>query len=196
MYPEANIWIIGHSLGGALASLLGATFGVPVVAFESPGEKMAAARLHLPSPVSARGCERNSYLIHVLSPPPNTLLIYGIRPIRCQTAFATVLDPHVTLEDMLWNLGMCLMHSESLVHRLISIARCHLGQIKRYDTVNKLGWSVDLRTHAIKVVIDSVLNEDWEPADENGNGGREVPASEDQADCVVGHLPFLPLGVV
>ena len=52
MYPESNIWLIGHSLGGALASLLGVTFGAPVVAFESPGEKMAAKRLRLPSPVS------------------------------------------------------------------------------------------------------------------------------------------------
>ncbi|KAF7374511.1 hypothetical protein MSAN_00335700 [Mycena sanguinolenta] len=29
MYPQSDIWIIGHSLGGALASLLGATFGSP-----------------------------------------------------------------------------------------------------------------------------------------------------------------------
>ncbi|KAJ7664096.1 Alpha/Beta hydrolase protein [Mycena rosella] len=65
MYPNANIWMTGasfplsffvsydiarHSLGGSLAALLGATFGVPVVAFETPGEKMAATRLHLPSP--------------------------------------------------------------------------------------------------------------------------------------------------
>jgi len=52
MYPNANIWVIGHSLGGALASLLGITFGAPVVAFESPGEKMASGRLHLPQPPS------------------------------------------------------------------------------------------------------------------------------------------------
>jgi lipase ATG15 len=51
MYPDANIWVIGHSLGGALASLMGITFGAPVVAFEPPGERMAAQRLHLPSPV-------------------------------------------------------------------------------------------------------------------------------------------------
>lgn len=55
MYPEANIWVIGHSLGGSLASLIGATFGAPTVAFEAPGEKMAARRLHLPSPVSLLG---------------------------------------------------------------------------------------------------------------------------------------------
>ncbi|RDB26120.1 putative lipase ATG15 [Hypsizygus marmoreus] len=52
MYPDSTMWIIGHSMGGALASLLGATFGAPSVAFESPGERMAAARLHLPSPPS------------------------------------------------------------------------------------------------------------------------------------------------
>ncbi|KAI0303568.1 alpha/beta-hydrolase [Multifurca ochricompacta] len=52
MYPSANIWVIGHSLGGALASLLGITFGAPVVAFEPPGERMASQRLHLPSPPS------------------------------------------------------------------------------------------------------------------------------------------------
>ncbi|KAH7345452.1 Alpha/Beta hydrolase protein [Rhizoctonia solani] len=50
MYPDAQIWVIGHSLGGSLASLVGATFGAPVVAFEAPGERLAAQRLHLPVP--------------------------------------------------------------------------------------------------------------------------------------------------
>lgn len=70
MYPNANIWMIGsreinpyeeytdfvslgHSLGGGLASLVGVTFGAPTVAFEAPAEKLAATRLHLPSPVRA-----------------------------------------------------------------------------------------------------------------------------------------------
>lgn len=50
LYPDANIWLVGHSLGGGLASLIGLSFGAPVVAFESPGDMMAAKRLHLPLP--------------------------------------------------------------------------------------------------------------------------------------------------
>ncbi|CAG8530307.1 11562_t:CDS:2 [Diversispora eburnea] len=49
-YPNATIWLTGHSLGGALSSLLGITFGLPAVGFESPGERLAAERLHLPKP--------------------------------------------------------------------------------------------------------------------------------------------------
>ncbi|KAF9818844.1 hypothetical protein IEO21_02500 [Rhodonia placenta] len=66
MYPESNIWIIGHSLGGALASLLGVTFGAPVVAIESPGEKMAAGRLHLPSPPEVQ--QHITHVYHTADP--------------------------------------------------------------------------------------------------------------------------------
>ncbi|SAM04922.1 hypothetical protein [Absidia glauca] len=47
-YPNATIWLTGHSLGGSLASLVGQTFGIPVISFEAPGEQLASTRLHLP----------------------------------------------------------------------------------------------------------------------------------------------------
>lgn len=52
IYPpeQYKVWLTGHSLGGSLASLLGRTYGLPVVAYEAPGELLATQRLHLPQP--------------------------------------------------------------------------------------------------------------------------------------------------
>lgn len=88
MYPNANIWVIGHSLGGSLASLLGITFGAPVVTFEPPGERMAAKRLHLPSPVRPTSslefismCPFSLRFPVALNAPHYTCVAYG-RPDR------------------------------------------------------------------------------------------------------------------
>ncbi|EJT96502.1 alpha/beta-hydrolase [Dacryopinax primogenitus] len=59
LYPDANIWIVGHSLGGSLSGLLGLTFGAPVVSFQAPAEKLASRRLHLPLPPS------DDHIVHV-----------------------------------------------------------------------------------------------------------------------------------
>lgn len=86
-YYSPDFLDVGHSLGGGIASLMGVTFGAPVVAFESPGEKMAAARLHLPSPVrgSSRYYSPSSYLIeiyfslqHNISPMSTIPLMYVV----------------------------------------------------------------------------------------------------------------------
>lgn len=56
--------------------------------------------------------------------------------------------------------------------------RCHLGQVIRLDTVQKLGWSVDVRTHGIKAVIDRLLgpNSEWPfDDDEKGGDGGDTP---------------------
>ncbi len=68
--------------------------------------------------------------------------------------------------------------------------RCHLGNVLKYDTVSKLGWAVDVRTHGIGVIVEKLLAEDWEEEDEGGgdkeaNQGRNVPRMTDEGDCVV-----------
>lgn len=47
MYPGADYWVIGHSMGGAVASLIGLTWGLPTVTFEAPGNELPAIRLGL-----------------------------------------------------------------------------------------------------------------------------------------------------
>lgn len=49
-YPDYTIWTLGHSLGGALSSLVARTYGLVGVTFETPGELLASQRLHLPLP--------------------------------------------------------------------------------------------------------------------------------------------------
>ncbi|KZP13845.1 alpha/beta-hydrolase [Athelia psychrophila] len=142
MYPEANIWLIGHSLGGSIASLLGSTFGAPVVAFEAPGEKMASKRLHLPSPPST---QHITHVYHTGDP-----LAMG----TC-TGVASVCG-----------IGGYAMESH-----------CHNGNVLRYDTVSEKGWSVRIGSHAITVVVEKLLAEDWAE-------GKEVPDLTTEDDCV------------
>lgn len=49
-YPDYTIWVLGHSLGGALSSLVARTYGLVGITFETPGELLASQRLHLPLP--------------------------------------------------------------------------------------------------------------------------------------------------
>lgn len=151
MYPTATIWLVGHSLGGALASLLGTTFGLPAVAFESPGERMAAHRLHLPlPPASAAGLPQTpvTHIYHTADPiPQGTCTGIGSPCVAAGYALET---------------------------------GCHLGKTILYDTVGRLGWHVDVRTHRIADVITRLLelDEDWEE-------GRKVPTAHEETDCVV-----------
>jgi putative lipase involved disintegration of autophagic bodies len=105
---EIHLVIPGHSLGGALASLIGVTFGVPVVTFESPGEKLAAARLHLPSPVGGIS-SRTGFLVlahrNVYSPQRTTLHIFCIQRTQSLWAYVMVSLRHALWEAMQWSLG-------------------------------------------------------------------------------------------
>ncbi|KAI9457146.1 alpha/beta-hydrolase [Russula earlei] len=169
MFPNANIWVIGHSLGGSLASLLGVTFGVPVVTFEPPGERMAAERLHLPSPPSTHHI---THVWHTADP---------IAMGTCNGILSKLRDRGLCHGEPVCNhsVHFCFRTNEVTVFGVLG--RCHMGNVIEYDTVTNLSWTVDVRTHAIAQVIEKVLSEPWAPAEEQG---REVPQSKRQDDCV------------
>lgn len=64
------------------------------------------------------------------------------------------------------------------------VARCHLGRIIKYDTVEKFKWAVDIRMHSILTVIEQVLAEDWDSSSED-SPGRQVPEAGDEDGCIV-----------
>jgi len=130
--------VTGHSLGGGLASLIGVTFGAPVVAYESLGERMAAERLHLPSPPSAHHV---THVYHTADP---------VAMGACTGTYSTCYITGFAVET-----------------------HCHLGRSIVYDTVTRLKWAVDIRTHPLKVVIEQILSLDW-----------EVPPADIEEDCV------------
>ncbi|KAH7926631.1 alpha/beta-hydrolase [Leucogyrophana mollusca] len=156
LYPSANIWLVGHSLGGSLASLLGSTFGLPAVAFEAPGERMAATRLHLPLPPS-RGHSS-------LPPVPITHVYHNADPIPQGTCTGAA--------------SLCAQAGYALE------TRCHLGKSIVYDTVRKLKWHVDVQKHPIRQVILNVLDADGPWPDGEGGEERDVPKAKEEEDCV------------
>ena len=140
---------------------------------------MASRRLHLPQPVSSSpGC------------PP-------VRAIRSPTFSPQPDVQHVThifhTADPI-PMGTCTgVLSSCAIAGYAMESRCHLGQTRVYDTVTRYGWSVDVRTHRIGIIIDRLLAEDWDKPGEDGSPGREVPElTSDDEECDVGTPHFTP----
>ncbi|QKX60662.1 uncharacterized protein TRUGW13939_07808 [Talaromyces rugulosus] len=132
VYPQANVWLTGHSLGGSMSGLLGLTFGLPTVTFESIPDALPAARLGLPTP-----------------PGYNPLL----PQLRTNTGIFHVghtADPIYT--------GTCNGVGSTCTWWGYSLeSACHTGSMCVYDTVEDKGWRVGIGTHRIKSVIKDVL---------------------------------------
>ncbi|PVG00299.1 alpha/beta-hydrolase [Serendipita vermifera] len=160
MYPDANIWIVGHSLGGGLSGLLGATFGAPTITFEALGDRLPASRLHLPHPPPSSS-QLGSDAQHPFSLHPVTHIFHTADPV-----------PHGACTGVR---SLCAKGGYALE------ARCHLGKVIVYDTITKFGWSLRLKHHPIAVMIGQILSESWEP----DLLGRQVPEAVAQSDCIV-----------
>ncbi|KAL4964169.1 triglyceride lipase ATG15 [Aspergillus stella-maris] len=132
LYPEAKVWLTGHSLGGAMASLLGLTFGLPVVTFEAVPEALPAARLGLPSP------------------PGNDPNLPQARKFTGAYHFGHTADP-VYMGTCNGVSSVCTWGGYAME------SACHTGNMCVYDTVGDKGWRVAIGTHRIKAVISDVL---------------------------------------
>lgn len=132
VFPNSNVWLTGHSLGGAVCSLLGLTYGLPVVAFESPPEALAASRLGLPA-------------------PPQSLP--GLHQTRSDTGvyhFGHTADP-VFMGTCTGANSFCTWSGYAMQ------TQCHTGNVCEYDTVKDFGWTQGVWRHDIKGVINNVL---------------------------------------
>lgn len=133
LYPNSNIWLSGHSLGGSVSSMLGLTFGLPVTTFEAPGEALAAARLGLPVPPnnghpSAPQSRQNTGAYH----------------------FGHTADPIF--------MGICNMATSGCTLGGYAMeTQCHTGHTCIYDTVQDKNWRVSIRWHSIRSVISDVI---------------------------------------
>ncbi|CAK3814899.1 alpha beta-hydrolase [Lecanosticta acicola] len=131
-YPNSDVWLSGHSLGGVVSSLLGLTYGLPTLTFEAFPDAMAASRLGLPTPPGYK---------------------IGSHQMRSKTGiyhFGHTADPIY--------MGTC--NGASSFCTIAGYAfegLCHTGQTCIYDTVGDLGWRVAIGTHKISNVIRDVL---------------------------------------
>ncbi|PQE14628.1 lipase atg15 protein [Rutstroemia sp. NJR-2017a BVV2] len=129
-YPNADIWLTGHSLGGLVSTLLGLTFGQPVLTFEAVPQALAVSRLDLPS-------------------PPGFSSAAAARGTAGIWNFGHTADP-VYMGTCNGAGSLCAFAGYALE------SQCHTGLRCVYDVVADLGWSVSLSTHGIRASIKNV----------------------------------------
>ena len=140
LYPNAEVWMAGHSLGGAVSSFLSLTYGHPALTFEAVPDAMPAARLGLPVPP---GHEVGS--------------LHQKRDMTGGYHFGHTADP-IYMGSCNQAGSMCTLGGYAME------SVCHTGKKCVYDTVADFGWRVGIGTHKIVNVIKEVLEKYDEPA--------------------------------
>ncbi|KAG0270572.1 putative lipase atg15 [Actinomortierella ambigua] len=127
-FPKAkNIWLTGHSLGGSVASMLGITRDLPVVAFQAPGDRLYGERTQLVKP-GLTPSQLAKYPVWHIGPTADPIYMG-----TCNGPTSTCYTAGYAMES-----------------------RCHLGKVCRYDTVGELGWHQGIQHHTILAFIDVV----------------------------------------
>ncbi|KAI9790419.1 MAG: putative lipase atg15 [Piccolia ochrophora] len=130
IYPTSHVWLAGHSLGGSVSSLLGMTFGLPVITFEAPPEALAATRLGLPLPPDSYSPQSRQH--------------------TGAYHFGHTADPIY--------MGTCNgVTSACSIGGYAMESECHTGSRCVYDVVEDKGWRVGVGTHRIQSVIKDVI---------------------------------------
>ncbi|RKF80830.1 putative lipase atg15 [Golovinomyces cichoracearum] len=132
LYPNSSIWLTGHSLGGSISSMIGLTYGAPVVTFEAVPEALPVNRLGIPSPPG--------------TDPDRP----GQRDYTGAFHFGHTADPIF--------MGTCngLMASCSYAGFALESA-CHTGYECVWDVVTKNSTRASILTHRIHYLIDNVI---------------------------------------
>jgi lipase ATG15 len=139
LYPGAEVWMAGHSLGGAVSSFISLTFGHPAVTFEAVPEAMPASRLGLPVP------------------PGHEIGSLQKRDMTGGFHFGHTADP-IYMGQCNQATSVCTIGGYALQ------SVCHSGRRCEYDTVKDFGWRVGIGTHKINEVIHDVLEKYDAPA--------------------------------
>ena len=131
LYPNANVWLTGHSLGGSVVSLLGLTFGLPVITFQAPGDALPASRLGLPAPPGYN---------------PN---YHQTRQYTGAYHFGHTADPIF--------MGTCNSATSACTLGFYAMqSQCHTGHRCVWDVVEDKKWRVSVTTHKIRAAIKDV----------------------------------------
>jgi lipase ATG15 len=139
LYPDAEIWMAGHSLGGSVSSFISLTFGHPAVTFEAVPEAMPASRLGLPVP------------------PGHQIGSLQKRAFTGGFHFGHTADP-IYMGQCNQATSVCTIGGYAMQ------SVCHTGQKCVYDTVKDFGWRVGIGTHKILEVIRDVIEKYNAPA--------------------------------
>jgi lipase ATG15 len=132
LYPDSDVWMSGHSLGGAVSAMLGLTYGNPVLTFQAVPDALPANRLGLPVPP-------------------------GVDPDRPGQRDYTGAYHFGQNADPIY-MGTCNGATASCSYAGYALeSACHTGRECVYDVVKDNSTRVSIVTHRIIWVINNVL---------------------------------------